>query len=126
MSRPFTEVRRITQTPGEPHKRWFQSDYFDLFVWHEPDHSLWGFRLCYDRCFDEHALTWHRATGATTHHSVDEGGRDGTVAGTPWLREARHGVPAEVIERFDEQGSTLPDEIRVLVRGVLEVSSVRR
>jgi hypothetical protein len=119
MSRPFTEVRHVQQTPGEPHKRWFQSDYFDLFIWTEPDGQLWGFRLCYDRCYDERALTWRRATGLVSHHLVQQGDGGWGFSGTPMLRPIQRPIPAELLPRFNREGTTLPDDFRELVRSIL-------
>jgi len=113
-SRPFTEIRAVKQTPGEPRLRWFQSDYFDLFVWYEEDDRFWGFRLCYDRGFEECALTWRRQTGRTTHHSVDDS-RGLGYGGTPMLREAGQVVPSTVGRRFHQAAETLPEEIRTLI-----------
>lgn len=113
-SRPFTEIRAVKQTPGEPRLRWFQSDYFDLFVWYEDEERFWGFRLCYDRGFEERAITWRRETGRAAHHSVDDS-RGLGYGGTPMLHEAREVVPATVGGRFQREGETLPEEIRALI-----------
>jgi hypothetical protein len=121
VSRHLIEIQHVSQIPGEPRKRWFQSDYFDLFVWYnKEDNSLWGFRLCYDRCYGEHALTWKSATGSVSHHSV-EATRPvfQRYAGTAMLGDAEQKVPAVVLERFDREGTTLPDDLRELIRGVL-------
>lgn len=118
MSRPFTEIKHVQQIEGEPRKRWFQSDYFDLFVWYNRDDSLWGFRLCYDRCYGEHSLTWKSETGSVSHHSIEATG-PGYYPSTPMLADPDRQVPAEVLERFDREGSTLPDDLRTLIRGIV-------
>jgi len=122
VSRPFTEIQFVSQVPGEPHKRWFQSDYFDLFVWYNKDDSLWGFRLCYDRGYGEHSLTWKSDTGSVSHHSIEPSRPAfNQHPSTPMLGEAGQKVPAEVLERFNREGTTLPDDLRPLIRGIVEM-----
>lgn len=70
------EIRRVRQNPGEPFRRWFTDDRFDLYVWYDSPtlERLVGFQLCYDK--DKHhterALTWYRGRGFD-HRRVDEG-----------------------------------------------------
>ena len=66
------EEKNIRQTPGEPARRWFSDEYFDLIVWLEPDTSVWGFQLCYDREYKPRALTWTKQTGYK-HAGIDDG-----------------------------------------------------
>ncbi len=60
MLRELADVRQI---PGEPRRRWFADDYFDLIVWFDKRGQIIGFQLCYDLPRDEHALTWHEEHG---------------------------------------------------------------
>ena len=60
--------------PGEPKRRWFTDDDFDLFVWYNPDDTYFGFQLCYDKNGDQHAFTWRQDSGFS-HKRVDDGDR---------------------------------------------------
>jgi hypothetical protein len=118
MKRPLREILMTKQTPGEPCLRWWQNDYFDLFVWFEPE-EIRGFQLCYDRGHDEHALTWRREFGTVSHHSVDDGQRGTSHARSPILRAAKGTIPAGIAERFEGDAGVLPEECRSLIQQVL-------
>src|SRR4051812_39799865 len=90
----------VRQTAGEPHLRWFRSEYFDLFLWQDEKEAMCRFQLCYDLTGDEHALTWVRDTNALTHHSVDDGEEPGEYGASPILCEARKPPPPELSDRF--------------------------
>ncbi len=66
------EVRHSRQIPGEPFRRWFADQTFDLIVWYFPDHTIEGFQLCYREGLDERALTWLKGIGFS-HKRVDDG-----------------------------------------------------
>ena len=58
------EIRGIEQRDPQRTKRWFQDEYFDLFVWHDRAGELQRFQLCYDRdTRRERALEWHNGRG---------------------------------------------------------------
>lgn len=87
------EVTNARQIPGEPPRRWFSSDTFDLIVWLGSDDGITGFQLCYREGTDHKALTWLRDRGFT-HKRVDDGeGRPQRPKMTPIL------VPDGVFER---------------------------
>ena len=66
------ELNDVTQVPGQPYRRWFNSREMDLIVWYEPTMEPLGFRLCYREGNDEHAFTWTQDKGYE-HHGVDDG-----------------------------------------------------
>jgi hypothetical protein len=69
------EIRRgVAQRSLEKRKRWFQDEYFDLFIWQDPTGQIVQLQLCYERgTRKERALTWKRGTGFD-HAVVDQGG----------------------------------------------------
>lgn len=75
------EIRNLEQRQPQRVKRWFQDDYFDLFVWQERAGDIVQFQLCYERdTRRERALDWKRGRGFQ-HLSVrqrygDSPGRD--------------------------------------------------
>lgn len=72
------EMKDIRQIPGEPPRRWFSDDYFDLIVWFGTDGSVWGFQLCYDREAAPRALTWTKTDGYA-HSGIEDGEGPGGV-----------------------------------------------
>ena len=116
----FTEIRNVRQEKGTAgRRRWFESDGFDLVVWHDGAGALAGFQICYDLGKGERALTWRPGLGFA-HNAVDEGDEtplknltpvlipDGTV---PWK---------ELAAQFAERSASLEPALRELVSGQLQ------
>ncbi|MDQ7778101.1 MAG: hypothetical protein RDV41_00120 [Planctomycetota bacterium] len=68
----LAEVTKVRQIPGEPERRWFSDDLYDLFVWFSKEGTIVGFQLCYDKGHKEKALTWTSDRGFS-HLKVDSG-----------------------------------------------------
>jgi len=66
------EIINVRQIDNESRRRWFEDEFIDLIVWLDTSGDLTGFQLCYDKCHDEHALTWKRHSGFS-HLRVDDG-----------------------------------------------------
>jgi hypothetical protein len=89
------EIRPIAQLEGEPKRKWFSDDYFDLIVWLDETDTILEFRLCYDILYDQRVLLWREDSGFC-HQRVDNGeGRPGKHKATPIL------VPDGILERQD-------------------------
>lgn len=100
----LVEVKETRQIEGEPFRRWFRSDYFDLYVWQGDAGDIIGFQLAYDKEVSEHILTWRRKSGFK-HESVDDGEVSGGSNMSPIL--VPDGIfPAQTVAaRFlDESG----------------------
>ena len=97
MLRELADVRQI---PGEPRRRWFADDYFDLIVWFNKKGESIGFQLCYDLPGEERALTWHKNTGFS-HRRVDDGERQRPYKATPILVADGSFDDAAVSELFE-------------------------
>ncbi len=79
------EAKNVSQSAGEPRRRWFDDEYFDLIVWFEKDDSIFGFQLCYDREYKPRALTWTKKAGYK-HTGIDDGeGSGGMLKESPVL-----------------------------------------
>ena len=81
------EVLVVEQKDPSLKRRWFESDYFDLFIWQDPSGDFVRFQLCYDVELHERALVWNTAEGFY-HDGVDHGEgrprhRSGRYFGTP-------------------------------------------
>ncbi len=81
------EIKDLSQVPGEPFRRWFCDDNFELIVWYDDNRKVSGFQLCYRAGTAQKAFTWLAESGAT-HRAVDDGERTpGRYKMTPILVE---------------------------------------
>jgi hypothetical protein len=79
------EIPKVRQIEGEPRRRWFTDEHFDLVIWGDDSSAILGFQLCYDKTRSEHALTWKSGDGFI-HNRVDTGeDRPGRYKSTPIL-----------------------------------------
>lgn len=69
----LNEMENTKQQSGEPFRRWFNDQFFDLIVWYSSDENIYGFQLCYKIGWVEKALTWRHDRGFF-HNTVDYGG----------------------------------------------------
>jgi hypothetical protein len=66
----LTEIRFKADSKSE--KRWYQDEYFDLFIWQDETEQITSFQLCYDRLGDERVIYWDSERGFA-HYRVDDG-----------------------------------------------------
>lgn len=121
----FREIR-VTKQPGDGRKRrWYQSDYFDLFVWYvkhdaerAPDRrrEFVGMQLCYDITSRQRTLEWHKTRGFV-HHRVDKASDSLTDHGAAAAELIAGGrFDAEVVvPRFMKEAGSLPPLVRDFV-----------
>lgn len=121
------EIPNIRQTEPGITRRWFQSDYFDLFTWAGEDGEIRMIQLCYDLRRNERALTWKRDIGFF-HDGVDDGegsgphGRGGNA--TPTLVANGPYAAEKVNARFMRDSGDLPIGLRKLVLSKLHEYSI--
>jgi hypothetical protein len=109
------EISAVRQDQADLRRRWFQDDYFDLFVWVAPAGGIVAFQLAYDRGGDERVLGWHRSAGYL-HRHVDGGEESVFQKMTPLLTRAGRFPRLAVIAQFDARSSGLEEDIRRFVR----------
>jgi len=79
------EENNLRQINGDPERRWFSDQFFDLIVWFDENDKIIGFQLCYDKQKDERSLTWKEESGYA-HHRIDDGEkRPGRFKSSPIL-----------------------------------------
>lgn len=110
------EIKNLMQVKGEPRRRWFDDEYFDLIVWFEPDDAVFGFQLCYDRERKARALTWTKAHGYK-HTGIDDGENSGggSLKSSPVLvADGLFDAPS-VGQRLEAAAGELPPGIKDFV-----------
>ena len=84
------EIGSVRQDSERGYRRWFQDDYFDVFVWQDAQGRPIAFQLCYDRANAEGAISWSETHGFG-HARVDTGAKQAKYGMSPILRS--DGVP---------------------------------
>ena len=120
------EVRRTRQIPGEPHRRWFRDETFDLFVWYASRDNITGFQLTYSVMGEERALIWSQDIGFS-HNRVDDGeGRPGRHKMTPTILPDGQFDGRYVLELFEAACTEIdPEVVEVVTRKIKEYPEKR-
>ena len=84
----FREITVSKQATDGPKRRWYQSDYFDLFTFQDDTGAFTGFQLCYDVERNERAFSWSAANGFF-HDGVDDAAVPQSQASAILLPEGR-------------------------------------
>ncbi len=105
------EAKKVRQIEGDPRRRWFDDEYFDLIVWFEKDDSIFGFQLCYDRENMPRALTWTKKNGYK-HTGIDNGEYIwGTSKNAPVLVEDGLFDSPSIGKKLEKAAAELPRDI---------------
>ena len=122
----FREISVSKQANDGPKRRWYQSDYFDLFIFYfrhsaradvKADREFVGMQLCYDIRRKQRTLEWKKE-GGFSHHKVVKGGGDTMSdhgASAALLEQGGDFDAASVVDRFVRESTTLPPIIRQFV-----------
>jgi hypothetical protein len=110
------EVLVVEQKDPSLKRRWFESDYFDLFIWQDLSGAFVGFQLCYDVELNERALVWNRAEGFY-HDGVDhgDGGPGNGLGQAPILVRDGKFDAGTVVPRFEREAVQMPADVRDFV-----------
>ena len=123
----FREIR-ITKPAdqGGPKRRWYQSDYFDLYIFYfrhseradkHADREFTGLQLCYDIRHNQRTLEWKKESGFS-HLAVSKGGNDTLSdhgASASLMQQGGQFDADKVIDRFVKESATLPGQVRRFV-----------
>jgi hypothetical protein len=109
------EVLVVEQNDPSLKRRWFESDYFDLFTWQDSGGAFVRFQLCYDVELNERALVWSGDEGFY-HDGVDHGdGAGGGFAQAPILVRDGKFDSGTVVPRFERESAQIQAEVRDFV-----------
>jgi hypothetical protein len=104
------EIAIVRQTDPAVRKRWFESDFFDLYLWQRDDDFV-HMQLCYNRNRkDESAISWKEGAGLF-HDGVEAVHR----SETPLLSAGGAFDAERVNARFLRESAELPIEVRKFV-----------
>lgn len=105
----------VRQVSGEPRRRWFSDENFDLIVWFQEDSHVYGFQLCYDKQHKEKVFTWLSDRGFS--HQNMNSGEEGPLANrTPVLGKTTKTFEADrVLNALRAVDAPLTDEVKHLV-----------
>lgn len=110
------EVLVVEQKDPSLKRRWFESDYFDLFIWQDLGGAFAGFQLCYDVELNERALVWNGAEGFY-HDGVDHGDSEpgaGSGQAPIMVRDGKFDS-GTVVPRFESEALQIPADVRDFV-----------
>ena len=120
------EVSYIRQIEGEPRRRWFEDEYFDLIVWFDQDGGILEFELCYDKTKSQRALRWESA-GHYAHFRVDDGEHHaGRGKASPILLRDNRFDREKVLRRFELESAGLEAGIARLVQQKIAQCPLRK
>ena len=111
------EILIVKQDNPALRRRWFESDYFDLFIWQDLAGSFKRFQLCYDVERNERALIWGQDEGFF-HDGVDHGdggyGRGGHGQTPIFVPDGKFDS-GTVVPRFTREAAQIPVDVRDFV-----------
>ena len=108
------EIAAVRQDEPGSIRRWFQDDYFDLFLWLTPQGTVSAFQLAYERTRQERVLSWSHVRGFN-HSRVDSGECMPMNSMTPLLI-ADDLCPIRVVCReFERRSATLDRALRTFL-----------
>ena len=93
------EIGAVRQDSALNQRRWFQDDYFDLYVWQDDGGTPIAFQLCFARNRAEGVIHWRAAEGFA-HAQVDGGERAGAFSRAPVLRAGTTPPYFRIYNRF--------------------------
>jgi hypothetical protein len=102
------------QHKGEPRRRWFTNNYFDLIVWQDNISEIIKFQLCYDKSGKERALTWTQGRGFD-HNLIDDGESSPLKNLSPILLADGLFQASEVLKRFVADSEVIEQQIRAFI-----------
>ena len=108
------EIEAVMQDNPSLRRRWFQSDYFDLFTWQDAGGTFTCFQLCYDVERNERALVWSKEHGFY-HDGVEHADRGLSRPASAILIEDGKLDSGTVVPRFQSESAQIAPEVRELV-----------
>lgn len=113
------EISGVRQDDPKVIRRWFQDDYFDLFVWQSRGARITGFQLCYDIPGLQRVLSWHERSGFS-HDRIDTGEATPERNMTPILVADGRPPIEEVLANFTRRSPAVDPDVREFISRKLQ------
>ncbi len=105
------EIKAVRQIHGEPRRRWFEDDYFDLIIWQDEGEDILGFELHFDKKASPQAVRWDKPN-RFEFFSVDDGEfRADRFKMAPVLMPARKNLHVPVAYKFRVESNNIQPRI---------------
>jgi len=116
------EIRGVDQRNRQRRKRWFQDEYFDLFLWQDATGAILEFQLCYRRdTREERVLEWRRGRGFQHLKAESLNAASSFLEDDTWALRLDGAMPyATLTEKFDASALGLPPELARFVRAKID------
>ncbi len=114
----LVELQHVRQNPGEDHRRVFQDEFFDLYIWINSEKEFSGFQLCYQKLESEKALSWFKKSGFL-HSSIDQGD-SGNTNKSPLLTADGIFPYSRIVTLFEEKAKNIDKDIFNFVKQKME------
>jgi hypothetical protein len=93
------EIKHVQQKEPDLLKRWFtDDDYWDIYIWTDHADEIVGIQICYNRGYEERALTWVR--DRVFDHTQVNPGRRYSRGSTPILMPDGYFDNRVILEKF--------------------------
>ncbi len=119
------ECRQVAQVNGEPIRRWFHDELFDLLVWFDGEDQPIGFELIHDPEDSPRALVY-RPTGRLSYSYVDDGSSDVEPAygGMARILGKSASFPRELLlKEFTQRSEEMEPRVAQFVRRVIRIGT---
>jgi len=105
----------VKQIPGEPHRRWFEDNYFDLLIWENEAGQIVEFQLCYDKLHHQRSLIWKEKVGYR-HNKVDDGeNKPGKYKAAPIFLDDGLFDTAAIADKFRYKSKNIDKKVSTFV-----------
>lgn len=109
------EVKGVRQDNPRLRRRWFQDEFFDLFVWTGTGGEVTAFQLCYDRLRHERVLAWSQS-GGFIHRRIDDGEHTPVKNMAPIMVADGAFPAARIATEFETRDAALDQDLQHFVR----------
>lgn len=92
-------------------KRWFQNEFFDLFIWFNPSGQIKSFQLCYNRTRREAVIVWDVMQGFS-FHGIDDGECSPHKNMTPVFTKPKGKPDPRLVARFTNDSMLITPDLR--------------
>ena len=113
------ELKNVRQNAGEDHRRIFQDEFFDLYIWTNSLNEFSGFQLCYQKSKSEKVLSRFNSSGFL-HSGIDQGEDSSNANRSPLLVADGIFPFLEIASLFEKKSKNIDKNIFIFVKQKIE------